>query len=317
MVTKSYRVTGIVQGVGFRPFIHRIAETNNLNGWVLNDSKGVLIEVQGKENDIKSFLRDIKNKKPIVSKIDDVFEVDITLSGGKYNSFEIRESVQLDENNTLISPDLCVCDECIKEMFDSHSHRYRYAFINCTNCGPRFTIIKEMPYDRRNTTMDVFEMCKQCSEEYSDVRNRRYHAQPNACPECGPKLNIIDSNGVQVQCDDEVEFIIDKLLEGKICAIKSLGGFHLAVNAKDDNSVKRLRKLKKRDFKPFALMMPSIEVVKRYMHVNEEEEILLKSEKRPIVLLKKKEEAKLPLSIAPKNPCFGVMLPSAPLHYLL
>lgn len=317
MSVRLFRVTGIVQGVGFRPFIHRIAEENKLFGWILNDSEGVLIEVQGKNQDIDKFVKDIRDKKPPISQVDQINELETNTKDGTYTSFFIKASVQMEETKTLIPPDSFVCEDCLNEMFDKENRRYRYPFINCTNCGPRFSIIKSMPYDRKSTTMNQFKMCPICQKEYDDIRNRRYHAQPNACPVCGPQLFIRDKEGEEIVCEDEVTFIIQKLLEGKIVAVKSLGGYHLAVNAKDDKAVKRLRYLKKRDSKPFALMMKDVCEIKKYMEVNEEEEKLLLSEKRPIVLLKKKPNTDLAKSIAPHNPCFGVMLPSAPVHYLL
>ena len=316
MIISKYRVKGIVQGVGFRPFVHRIASKYKLKGWILNDSNGILLEVQGEISDINKFISDIKYKHPAIAKVDSIESVPTDTKIGAYNDFTIRKSIQMEETQTLIPPDTFVCDDCLEELFDKNNRRYHYHFINCTNCGPRYTIIEEMPYDRKSTTMKKFKMCPECQKEYEDINDRRYHAQPNACPVCGPQLELIDKFGEKVETQDIVEFCKKKLLEGKILAVKSLGGFHLVVNALDDEAIRRLRRLKKRDSKPFALMMNDVETVKKYMEVHEAEEDMLKSPQRPIVLLKKKKNS-LPDSIAPNNPSFGVMLPSAPIHYLL
>lgn len=316
MVVRSYRIRGIVQGVGFRPFVHRLASQYQLKGWILNDSDGVLLEVEGKKDDINKFISDINEKHPTIAKVDSIEEIETDSKVGLYKDFVIRNSVQKEETKTLIPPDTFVCKDCIKELFDKNNRRYHYPFINCTNCGPRYTIIEEMPYDRVGTTMKKFEMCPQCKREYEDINNRRYHAQPNACPVCGPQLELLNKVGEKVEIEDIVDFCKEQLLEGKILAVKSIGGFHLVANALDDVTVKRLRALKKRDSKPFALMMNDVNTVKKYMEVSEAEADILASYQRPIVLLKKKGNL-LPNSIAPNNPSFGVMLPSAPLHYLL
>jgi hydrogenase maturation protein HypF len=316
MELHCYRIIGIVQGVGFRPFIHKLATKYALNGWILNDSEGVLIEVEGDGNLIKSFVEEVKTSPPPMARIDNVMEVPGNNPPGTNKGFFIKESVKMNETKTLIPPDSFVCEDCIRELFDESNRRYRYPFINCTNCGPRYSIIKEMPYDRGKTTMKDFIMCSDCQREYHDINDRRYHAQPNACPVCGPALELRDNTGNILEVDDIIEFSKRKLQEGKIFGVKSIGGFHLAVNALDDQAVRLLRNRKKRDSKPFALMVKNIETAQRYVDLCSEEIELLKSVQRPIVILKKKPGV-LPDSIAPNNPNYGLMLPSAPLHYLL
>jgi hydrogenase maturation protein HypF len=316
MELHCYRILGIVQGVGFRPFIHKLASKYMLNGWILNDSDGVLLEVEGNVEELKKFIDEIKRNPPTMAKIEGILRISTNKKPGSYSGFEIRQSRKLDRTRTLIPPDSYVCDDCLNELFTKSDRRYKYPFINCTNCGPRYSIIEEMPYDRSKTTMNKFKMCPQCESEYHDIGNRRYHAQPNACPVCGPKLELRDKNGVIIETDDIIEYSIEKLIEGKIFAVKSIGGFHLVVDAKNDTAVKLLRKRKKRDSKPFALMLRDIESVHSYAYLCEEESKLLNSNQRPIVILKKKLGS-LPDSIAPNNPSYGIMLPSAPLHYLL
>jgi len=316
MEVRRYRITGVVQGVGFRPFINKIAEKNKLNGWIYNDSEGVLIEVEGEGENLSTFAKDVITLTPPMARIENMLEVPTKTLPGVYKTFEIKKSVKLDETKTLIPPDSFVCEDCVNEMFDKNNRRYKYPFINCTNCGPRYSIIKEMPYDRAKTTMKVFKMCPECQKEYLDINDRRYHAQPNACPKCGPQLNLRDCDGNVIKADDIIEFCQKKLLEGKIFAVKSLGGFHLVADANNDYAVRTLRSRKKRDAKPFALMVKDIEVASKYVSLCDEEAKLLNSVERPIVILKKKPGT-LPDSIAPNNPSYGMMLPSTPLHYLL
>lgn len=316
MELHCYRITGIVQGVGFRPFIHKLASKYELNGWILNDSDGVLIEVEGESNSIGYFIDEVKTSPPPMARIDTITKIPSNTLPGTNTDFTIKESIKMEETKTLIPPDSFVCDDCIRELFDESDRRYKYPFINCTNCGPRYSIIKEMPYDRPKTTMKHFKMCPDCNREYHDINDRRYHAQPNACPVCGPVLELRDSEGKIIEVDDIFDFSKKKLLDGKIVAVKSIGGFHLVVNALDDNAVRLLRDRKKRDSKPFAIMVKNIETAQKYTHLCAEEIELLNSVQRPIVLLKKKTGV-LPNSIAPKNPNYGLMLPSAPLHYLL
>ncbi len=304
-------VKGIVQGVGFRPFVYSLAKSLDLRGYVLNSSNGVTIEIEGENSSI--FIERLKKDAPPLSRI---ISLDIdSLPYYGYPDFRIMESK--DEGSfTLISPDVSICDDCFKELLDSKDRRYLYPFINCTNCGPRYTITKSVPYDRPNTTMAVFKMCEDCEREYHDPENRRFHAQPNACPVCGPHVSLIIGKSTRVEIHKAIEKTIELLREGKIVAIKGLGGFHLACDATNKEAVERLRLKKRKSNKPFALMAPDIETIKKFCIVNKQEETVLISNKRPIVLLKKAGNI-LPEAISPNNPYIGFMLPYTPLHYLL
>jgi hydrogenase maturation protein HypF len=314
--TRRYRVCGIVQGVGFRPFVHRLARRFAAAGWVLNDSSGVLVEVQASREALDGFAAALVEEPPPLSRITSVRAVPVDVPVTRYEAFEIRESVDLKDTDTIIPPDSNVCADCLRELRDPQDHRYRYAFINCTHCGPRYSIICNMPYDRAQTTMRAFTMCERCAHEYHDIEDRRYHAQPNACPDCGPRLALADRAGAPIDTDDVVRFAIARLREGAIFAVKSLGGFHLVVDATNESAVRELRRRKRRDAKPFAVMVVDAESANRITVVEPEDRALLASLQRPIVLLRKRPGV-LPDAIAPKNPDFGVMLPSTPLHYLL
>lgn len=236
-------INGIVQGVGFRPFVHKLVKDYNLKGWVKNTSSGVVIEVEGELDKLHLFYQDIQNKRPllaVIEKIDRQIYDDLAL----YEDFKIIRSSSQTEKFTLISPDVSICSDCLKELLDKNDRRYRFPFINCTNCGPRFTIIKDVPYDRDKTTMKDFMMCSHCSEEYHDIENRRYHAQPNCCPKCGPEIYYKDLYG-NIIYDNVIECVKKDLKNGKIVAIKGIGGFHLACNARDREAVGLLRKRKK------------------------------------------------------------------------
>lgn len=314
VIRKYVTVTGIVQGVGFRPFVYKIACDNNLNGWVSNSSRGVYIDVEGRERDILRFIQKLKTSPPKLSKIDEVFIEHREVVN--YKDFKICHSEREENAMTYISPDIGVCEDCLKDIRNSENKRYRYAFTNCTNCGPRFSIIKKLPYDRAVTTMNEFQMCDECYEEYVDPLNRRFHAQPNACKECGPKLGLINNKGERIYCNDEIKETIKLIKEGKIIAIKGIGGFHLACDGKNEEAIKLLRGRKNRPKKPLELMMKDVETVKKYCHLSEKEESILKDNKRPIVLLNKSNRI-LPANIAPNNKCLGVMLPYTPLHFIL
>lgn len=309
LTSKKIRVYGIVQGVGFRPFVYRLAKRYALKGWVLNTSSSVEIEIEGEEESIERFIIDLQTKLPPIARIEKI-EIEDSLPNN-YHDFSIKESRE-DLGYQLISPDIAVCKDCLKELFDPKDRRYRYPFINCTNCGPRFTIIKDIPYDRKNTTMAKFKMCDDCEREYNDLLDRRFHAQPNACPVCGPKLWIkgIDS-------EDPIKETAKLLKEGFIVAIKGLGGFHLACDATNTRTVKLLRERKKRGYKPFAVMMKDLDTVKRYCYISLEEERLLQSPQSPIVLLKIKNLGDISVEVAPNNRYLGVMLPYTPLHHIL
>lgn len=315
--TRRYRICGIVQGVGFRPFVHRLARTYEATGWVLNDSEGVLLELQAAPLNIAKIIDGLVLNPPPLARIISIKEVSRENDDlCRYVEFSIRKSRLLTSMDTIIPPDSNVCSDCLNEMRDPMNPRYRYAFINCTNCGPRYSIIRGMPYDRPQTTMSSFEMCPTCKHEYNDIDNRRYHAQPNACPVCGPKLELKNKDGSSIITMDIVKFAIAKLHEGAIIAIKSVGGFHLVVDANNEDAVQTLRKRKRRDSKPFAVMVADIDSALRIADVNTHERALLESVARPIVLVRKHRH-ELPESIAPHNPNIGVMLPSTPLQYLL
>ncbi len=317
----AYRIliNGIVQGVGFRPFIYRIALENSLSGWVKNTSSGVEIKVAGSQEDLEKFITAIKRDAPPLSRIDSLQHQSIDLV--EYDSFQIHHSQSIAGGFQPISPDVSICDDCLEELFTPDDFRYRYPFINCTNCGPRFTIIKDIPYDRPQTTMAEFDLCPTCMKEYQDPLDRRFHAQPVACLECGPQIWLelpAGSNLTQGLAGDPALLETQRLLtEGYIIGIKGLGGFHLACDGENKDAIQRLRERKSRPSKPLAVMMPTIEVVRNYCQVSIAEENLLSSPQRPILLLQKNPDSSLPLEIAPGQDHVGVMLPYTPLHYLL
>ena len=308
-------IRGAVQGVGFRPFIYRLAEEMSLKGWVINNTQGVFIEAEAAPEVLQKFLLRIDREKPAISFIQS-FEHSFVDPVG-YDKFEIRESTD-GAKTALILPDIATCNECQREIFDPANRRYRYPFTNCTNCGPRFTIIEALPYDRPRTSMRMFEMCPECSEEYHNPRDRRFHAQPNACPKCGPHLELWDDTGaVTARAGDALQRTADEIRAGQIAAVKGLGGFHLMVDASNEAAVVRLRQRKRREEKPFALMFPSLQPVVEHAVVDPMEERLLQSPEAPIVLLRRGDRDDLAASIAPGNPYLGVMLPYTPLHHLL
>jgi len=281
-------VTGIVQGVGFRPFIYQLAKQNELVGYVSNTSGGAIIEAEGEESKLKHFLDAIEREAPPLALITGVTSEPVPPVASA--DFAIRESASDAERTALISPDVCTCDDCLRELSDPDDRRYRYPFINCTNCGPRYTITTDIPYDRVNTTMRAFEMCDDCRREYEDPMNRRFHAQPNACRECGPSVFPTDAAGGKLDCEDPIRAAIELLQDGKILAVKGLGGFHLAVDATNDGAVKELRGRKMREEKPFAVMAPDVASIERFCLVSDEEKELLESPNRPIVLLAKRPD---------------------------
>jgi [NiFe] hydrogenase maturation protein HypF len=308
-------VTGIVQGVGFRPFVYNLAKSLSLNGYIVNTSDGVKIEVEGSKDKTEAFIARLGKEAPALSFIRDIRCENVPYFG--YNDFHIEKSISTNQANTLISPDVSVCDECAKELFTEDNQRFLYPFINCTNCGPRFTIIKDVPYDRPNTTMESFVMCEECRAQYEDPNDRRYHAQPIACAKCGPQLQLLDKEGCKLVSSDIIGKASGFLDAGYILAVKGLGGFHLVCDANNGKAVDELRKRKHRDEKPFAVMARDMDTIYKYCIVNNEEACLLQSVRKPIVLLEKRKDCPLPESIAPGNPYLGVMLPYTPLHYLL
>ena len=307
-------VRGVVQGVGFRPFIYQLAMKHNLKGWVCNTSEDVKIEIEGEAEAINKFLLDLQEQAPPRASIEGITTTPCPLA--HYEKFEIRHSVAEAGKYQLISPDIATCQDCLKEIFTADDRRYHYPFTNCTNCGPRFTIIKDIPYDRSRTTMNNFQMCPDCQGEYDDPLNRRFHAQPNACPKCGPALELVDNQGKPVD-GDAIATTSQFLKEGKIIAIKGLGGFLLACDATNETAVNLLRQRKMRPSKPLAIMVSSIDEVKKHCYVSDNEEKLLTSPNSPIVLLKWKVDSSVCPAVAPNLKYLGVMLPYTPLHHVL
>jgi hydrogenase maturation protein HypF len=313
-------VTGRVQGVGFRPAVYRIARGLGLSGVVYNDTKGVTIELQGKEEKIAEFLVRLRSNadKPPLAEIKscDVVEIPVIEAEDK---FAIQTSDSQGSPLSQVTADIATCRDCLAEMADTEDFRYGYPFINCTNCGPRYSIVKNIPYDRPNTTMSVFEMCDKCAAQYTEVTDRRFHAQPVACGECGPKIRLTDNKGkiIETQTEKVIAETAHLLSAGNIVAIKGIGGFHLAVDALNNKAVERLRERKKRDHKPFAMMADSVEKIKKYALVSEQAEQLLKSPQSPIVLLPQKRNSSIAPSVAEDVSTYGFMLCYAPLHYLL
>ena len=313
-IRKRIEVKGIVQGVGFRPFIYKLAHKFELTGFVSNNNNGVEIEVEGNPKSINDFISAVSIEAPPLAQVNKIIQVDAHPVNSP--TFEIRKSASTIGNKTFISPDVSICDDCREELFNKNDRRYLYPFINCTNCGPRFTIIENIPYDRDYTTMQKFEMCNDCKTEYENPLDRRFHAQPNACPKCGPNVWLEYLNN-KTEKDNSIEKIVEFLLRGKIAAIKGLGGFHLAVDANSEDAVNRLRERKNREAKPLAIMVPDIKTVEKIVALDEKEKSLLQSIERPIVLLNKKDEHSLVGNIAPANKRLGIMLPYTPLHYVL
>jgi hydrogenase maturation protein HypF len=350
--TRRYQIRGVVQGVGFRPFVFRTAERFALGGWVRNDSDGVVVEVHGEAGTLEAFIGEVRTQAPALARIESVSLIDRRRAVGPVDGFEIHLSERSAQAGTLVSPDSAVCDDCVRELLDPADRRHRYPYINCTNCGPRYSIIRGVPYDRPMTTMAPFPMCDECAREYSDVRDRRFHAQPTACWECGPRVALVypgepvpreaprprartadgtggtgtgngaGGTGAAEEGDGPPDAIAEtaKLLrEGAIVAVKGLGGYHLMVDARDEEAVARLRARKHREEKPLAVMSPSLEAVREYAEVGEREAELLCGVQRPIVLVRKRTRGGHGLAegIAPGNRSFGAMLAYTPVHHLL
>ncbi len=316
-VTEARRlsVKGIVQGVGFRPFVYQLATTLKLKGQVANTSNGVTIFLEGPLHDIESFLQALNTQPPPLAHVTQVDVAHLAPKG--YDSFTIRQSREDTQRLTLISPDVSICNDCKKELFDPDDRRCGYPFINCTNCGPRYTIIDDIPYDRPKTSMRHFRMCPECQTEYDDPFNRRFHAQPNACPVCGPRVALYDREKKKIETKNAIETTISHLKAGHVVAVKGLGGFHLVVDAENPAAVETLRRRKHREEKPLAVMSGDIESIRQFAVLGQENEVLLQSRQRPIVLLEKKKDYALAGGVSPKNCTVGVMLPYTPLHYLL
>ena len=318
MVRVKVRVTGIIQGVGFRPFIYRIAVKNGLKGYVRNmGDAGVEILLEGTERAVNSFLKDLKEKKPPLAQIHEVITTEL---GGvnEYTDFKIYESSKKAElPGSVIPPDIAICDECLKELRDKDNPRYDYFFITCTDCGPRYTVIERLPYDRENTTMRDFPMCSFCQSEYTNPLNRRFHAQTVACPKCGPKVYLTTCEGELIPSEDPIREAGKLIAEGFIVAVKGYGGFHVAAATTRDEPLVRLRQVKHRRQKPFAIMARDLETIKSFAEVSPKEAELLTSYTRPIVLLEKSADYYLSDLVAPGLHNVGVMLPYTGLHYML
>jgi hydrogenase maturation protein HypF len=312
---RAFELRGVVQGVGFRPFVYGLAKTHALVGWVKNSSAGVYLEVEGPRPAVERFTEELPREAPVRSRIESLEFVDLPPAG--FRGFEIEESVEEEGRYQLISPDIATCAACRGEIFDPRDRRHRYPFTNCTNCGPRFTIIEDIPYDRPKTTMARFRMCPDCRREYEDPSDRRFHAQPNACPVCGPQLRLVDPEGKPIPAPDPISSTVRLLKEGKILALKGLGGFLLACDAENLSSVETLRRRKHRPDKPFAVMLPDLAAVEEHCRVDGKEKTLLQSPESPIVLLSWKEDSSIVRNVAPRQKYLGVMLPYTPLHHLL
>jgi hydrogenase maturation protein HypF len=314
-IARRIEVHGIVQGVGFRPFIFGLAEQYGLKGEVANTSGGVIIHIEGPPIKISLFLKELTASHPPLAHITDIC-IHYEKPKG-FSIFSIAPSRSQEKTSTLISPDMAVCEDCLRELFDPHNRRFGYPFINCTNCGPRYTIIEDIPYDRPKTSMKQFKMCRQCQAEYDNPKDRRFHAQPNACAVCGPQISLYNNTGNVIDAAHTFEKAAELILAGHIIAIKGLGGFHLAVDAQNDAAVSKLRKRKHREEKPFALMTGDIQSIQQFAYIELDDEKLLRLARRPIVILRKKEPNRISEEVSPRNRFFGVMIAYTPLHYLL
>jgi hydrogenase maturation protein HypF len=315
MERRAIMVHGIVQGVGFRPFVFALASRHHLHGFVRNQTSGVLIEVEGEAVALDRFLSELSDQTPPLARITDVSWESCPPRGDQ--TFHIAPSQADPSAQVFISPDAAVCDKCLAELFDPADRRFGYPFLNCTNCGPRLTIIRSAPYDRPRTTMATFVMCDACRAEYKDPSNRRFHAQPNACPLCGPSLQLLDATGQRIQTIDPLRSFAEALRGGTIGALKGLGGYLLACSARDSSIVAELRRRKHRDEKPFAIMVADLAAAEALGKVGPVERELLQSPSCPIVLLRKRSGAAIAEEVAPRNPWLGVILPYTPLHHLL
>ena len=310
------RVDGTVQGVGYRPFVFRLADELGIAGWVLNDERGVLVEAEGPREAVEAFVARLRADAPPLAEVRGVEAADVPVVGEP--GFEIVASARGGVATAPVTPDSATCADCLAELGDPGDRRYRYPFLNCTNCGPRFTIVRGIPYDRPLTTMAGFEMCAACRAEYEDPLDRRFHAQPNACPVCGPQLRLLERDGSAVErADDALRAAARDLLEGRILAVKGLGGYHLACRADSEDAVGALRARKHREDRPFALLVADVDAARRLVSLGPAEEALLTARERPIVLARRLPDAAVASSVAPRAPDLGIMLPYTPLHELL
>jgi hydrogenase maturation protein HypF len=310
------KVRGTVQGVGFRPFVYREAQALGLAGWVANTAQGVTVEVEGAPAAIEALIRIVRDAPPPNAVVAAIESIRLSPLGDR--GFQIKRSTTTGAREAAVLPDFATCEECLAEIADSSNRRYRYPFTNCTHCGPRYSIVVDLPYDRSRTSMRGFAMCAECLAEYEDPTDRRFHAEPNACPVCGPQLAFRDAAGKALaERDDALRAAADALRRGNIVAVKGLGGFHLMVDARDAAAVARLRQRKLREEKPFAVMFPSLAAIAAEAHVGQAETALLAARERPIVLLRRRAGGRLAVPVAPRNPYVGAMLPYTPLHHLL
>lgn len=317
MINKKIKITGIVQGVGFRPFVYNLALKYDIKGWVNNDEKGVNILLSSREENIQNFINELKSNPPILAKINSINIEKIT-EIKEYKTFEIIQSESSKNKSTIISADIAICDDCLNDINDMSNFRYNYSLTNCTNCGPRYSIIKTVPYDRINTSMFSFELCEKCKNEYEDPTNRRYHAQPIACEKCGPNVVLYNNKNEVLSFDiNAIKEIAQKINEGSIVAIKGMGGFHLICDANNDKTIEDLRTRKSRLNKPFAVMFKDINSIKSYVELTPKEEEFLSSKEKPIVLVKKKKEFNLSQLLAPNINHLGCFIAYTPLHHLL
>jgi hydrogenase maturation protein HypF len=318
IIRARLEISGIIQGVGFRPFIYRLAREHLLTGQVANTAAGVTIEIDGTPQDIEDFTADITGEKPPLARIDRLEIVKLEIDpGAARKGFQIVESIAVGKRVGPITPDSDVCDNCLAELFDPDDRRYLYPFINCTDCGPRYTLIEKTPYDRPLTAMKHFRLCARCQAEYNDPLDRRFHAQATCCPDCGPAVTLVTPTGQVVEGPDPIRRTADLLQAGKILAIKGIGGFHLAVNAVDHEAIARLRARKGRPDKPLAVMAAGLEQIKRFAGFSQDEKKILEGRTKPIVLLRKEFPFPLADNVAPDNQFIGVMLPYTPIHHLL
>jgi hydrogenase maturation protein HypF len=315
---KQIQVRGIVQSVGFRPFVYGLAQTHGLHGRVCNNEQGVLLDLEGPREAIEQFVGDLRARPPSLAQIDAIDCIDAS-EPAFFSDFQILQTTTSGQKTVPVSADVATCGDCLQELFNPGNRRFRYPFINCTNCGPRFTIIEDVPYDRANTTMREFEMCRQCRSEYENPLDRRFHAEPTACATCGPRLSLFAARSDKPIARDEaaISETLALLRAGKIIAIKGIGGFHLACDALNDEAVRNLRQRKYREEKPFAVMANSVETAARYSHVSTTEQALLLSDERPIVLLRRRKGCAMAEAVAPRVKSLGFMLPYTPLHHLL
>ena len=315
---KRVRLTirGVVQGIGFRPFVFRLARQLAVGGWIANTAQGVVLEIEGGVSTLEQFQSALKTQAPPVAQIQEMVSHPIPEEGER--DFTIRRSTHDGLTQSVIPPDLATCEACLQEINDPRSRRYRYPFTTCTRCGPRYSIVLDLPYDRVNTTMETFPLCDDCRGEYEDMADRRFHAEAMACPRCGPYLALWDSQGVVLAAKEKgLQGAGDTIRQGWILAVKGLGGFQLWVDASFEQAVERLRERKHRPRKPFAVLFPSVDVLREHCFLSSEEQTLLTSPQAPIVLLRRKPHSSLAPLVAPDNPYLGAMLPYTPLHHLL